>query len=381
MKPYRLYAEKLFNGQRMLTEQVLSINNGTITAIDQNIDNADYYAKGLVVPGFIDLQVNGGGGVLFNQSPSVDHLKTMMKAHCQFGTTAMMPTLITDKVAVMAQAADVIAQALNEKVPGILGIHFEGPHISIAKKGAHSSEFIRTITDAEWDILQRQDIGKIIVTLAPEAVRLDDVKRMVNLGIKVCIGHSNADYKTTQACVDAGASGFTHLYNAMSPLQGREPGVVGAALLNDHTSCGLILDGHHVDYVSAKIALKTKPKGKLFLVTDAMPPVGCDQTEFDFFDRKVTLAEGKLTSSTGELAGSVLTMITAVHNAYHHLDITLEEAIKMATQYPADYLFDQSSQYGKLAVGTKADFVVLDPLLTVQSTWLAGNKVFEANPI
>jgi N-acetylglucosamine-6-phosphate deacetylase len=372
----------MFDGQNYKDDQVLTFVDGKITAIDayQPSSGVDYVATGLVVPGFIDLQVNGGGGSLFNVSPSVDNVKTIMTAHSMFGTTGMMPTLITDKTAVMAQAADAIAQAIAEKVPGILGIHFEGPHLSIAKKGAHSAEFIRPISDEEWQILERKDIGEIIVTLAPETVSSEDVARMAALGIKICLGHTNADYATAQKAVDNGATGFTHLFNAMSPLQGREPGVVGTALLNDNTSCGLIVDGHHVDYATCRLAIKTKPKGKVFLVTDAMPPVGTDDIEFAFFNRTVHLSDGKLTSTTGELAGSVLDMATAVKNTHRGLNIPLDEAIRMATQYPADYLYQQSKNKevrGVLQIGAQADLVMLDEQLTVKETWIAGQSVFK----
>ncbi len=380
MTTLRLHAHRLFDGLNYSDDQVLSIKDGKIIAIDQNVDSADYVAEGLVVPGFIDLQVNGGGGSLFNASPSLKSAKTIMTAHSKFGTTGMLPTLITDKVEVMAQAADAISLAIREKVPGILGIHFEGPHLSIAKKGAHSAEYIRPITDAEWQILARKDIGHIIVTLAPETVAPEDIARMVALGIKVCLGHTNADYVTAQQAIDVGADGFTHLFNAMSPLQGREPGVVGAALMNDNTSCGLIVDGHHVDYVTCKFAIKAKPQGKIFLVTDAMPPVGTDETEFAFFNRTVHLADGKLTSTTGELAGSVLDMATAVRNTHQGLNISLDEAIRMATQYPANYLHqdeDSTLIRGALVAGAQADFVLLDEQLVVQATWIGGQQVFK----
>ena len=378
MTKFRLHAKQLFDGQTFLNDQVLTIIDGNIEHIDQNITDIDFAIDDLIVPGFIDLQVNGGGGVLFNTTPSLDGIKAIMLAHAQFGTTAMLPTLITDKLDVMVQAADAIALALKENVPGILGIHFEGPHLSVAKKGAHSAEYIRPISAEEWQVLKRTDIGKIVVTMAPETLSVIDITRMVSLGIKVCLGHTNADYNTAQAAVDAGADGFTHLFNAMSPLQGREPGVTGCALLNDKASCGLIVDGQHVDFATCKLALKTKPVGKIFLVTDAMPPVGTSDTEFDFFDRKVYLADGKLTSTTGELAGSVLDMVTAVKNTHTRLNVPLDEAIKMATQYPASYI-KQSDLRGVLRQGYQADFVVLDKKLNVNATWIAGQKIYEKN--
>ncbi|MFQ3209543.1 MAG: N-acetylglucosamine-6-phosphate deacetylase [Colwellia sp.] len=375
MTKIRFHAQRLFDGQAFLDDRVLTIVDGKITDIDQDLSKVDVVATGLVVPGYIDLQVNGGGGILFNDSPSVDNLKLIMAAHARFGTTAMMPTLITDTFEVMQQAADAIAQAISEGVPGIVGVHFEGPHLSVEKKGTHCADYIRPLSTDEWQILSRQDIGQVIVTLAPETVSNDDVKRMVELGIKVCLGHTNADYQTTQQAIDAGASGFTHLFNAMSPLQGREPGVVGAALLNNNTSCGLIVDGFHVDYASCKLAIQAKPQGKIFLVTDAMPPVGTDLTQFALYDRTVYVDNGKLTSTTGELAGSSLDMASAVKNTHQMLGIELGEAIRMASLYPAQYLYqNQTIIRGELIQGKQADMVVLNDDLSVKETWIAGEK-------
>ncbi len=375
MTSLRLHSHRLFDGSTFVDHQVLTISDGKIVAIDSDTSRVDEVVQGLIVPGYIDLQVNGGGGVLFNDSPSLDKLKTIIAAHSQFGTTGMLPTLITDKVEVMAQAADAMALAIAEGVPGILGIHFEGPHLSVAKKGTHVEEYIRPISDEEWQILERKDIGQILVTLAPESVTPEDVSRMVSLGIKVCLGHTNADYQTAQKAMDAGADGYTHLFNAMSPIQGREPGVTGCALLNDQASCGIIIDGHHVDYTTARLALKTKPQGKVFLVTDAMSTIGTDQTEFSFFDRTVYLNDGRLTSTTGELAGAALDMASAVENAYKGLGVGLEEAIRMASQYPADYI-NQGNIRGNLRIGSQADFVELNEELKVDSTWIAGRAVY-----
>lgn len=376
MTQLRFHAQRLFDGQNYFDDQVLTIIDGVISAIDQNTKEVDFKTSGLVVPGFIDLQVNGGGGALFNDSPSVDKLKTIMTAHAKFGTTAMMPTLITDKVDIMAQAADAMSEAIAQKVPGIIGIHFEGPHLSLAKKGTHSAELIRPISAAEWEILSRKDIGQVMVTLAPETVSAQDVTRMVELGIKVCLGHTNADFSTAQKAVDAGATGFTHLFNAMSPLQGREPGVVGCALLNDNTQCGLIVDGHHVDYASCQLAIKAKPAGGIFLVTDAMPPVGTDMKEFPLYDRTVYVENGKLTSTTGELAGSSLDMVTAVKNTHLGLKVSLDESLRMASLYPAQYLYSHNDVIrGELILGMQADMVILNDDFTVQSTWIGGEKI------
>ena len=374
MASIRLLAQRLFDGENYHKDKVIVIDDGIISRFDDDINNFTNKVNGLVVPGFIDLQVNGGGGVLFNTTPTLAGVKSIMAAHASFGTTAMLPTLITDTISVMAKAADAIADAIANDEPGIMGIHFEGPHLSVAKKGAHSECFIRDISDEEWQILERKDIGKVLVTLAPETVSPKDIQRMVAAGIYVSIGHTNANYQQAQSAVGAGATGFTHLFNAMSTIQGREPGVTGCALLNDNTFCGLIVDGHHVDYASCQLALKTKPQGKVFLVTDAMPPVGTEAKSFAFFDRQVYLEEGKLTASTGELAGSVLDMATAVKNAHQHLKLPLEEALRMGSIYPANYI--QAEQYGQLLPKKRANFVVLNDDLTVNSTWVAGQCIY-----
>jgi len=372
----RLHVKKLFDGQNYIDDQVLTISDGKVTAFDSNTSQVDEVIEGLVVPGFIDLQVNGGGGALFNDTPSLKNIQTIIAAHSEFGTTAMLPTLITDKISVMEKAADAMAEAIAEKVPGIIGIHFEGPHLSVAKKGAHIEEYIRPISSQEWRVLERKDIGQILVTLAPETVQTDDIARMVSLGIKVCLGHTNASFNIAQSALDAGADGFTHLYNAMSPIQGREPGVTGCALLNDAASCGLIVDGHHVDYASCKLALKTKPAGSVFLVTDSMPPVGTNDIEFDLVGKKVFLEGGKLTSTTGELAGSVLDMVTAVENTHLGLKLPLDEALRMASTYPANYI-NQSDLRGSLTIGSQADFVEINEEIKVKSTWISGKRVYK----
>ncbi|MDO6711845.1 N-acetylglucosamine-6-phosphate deacetylase [Aliiglaciecola sp. 2_MG-2023] len=375
----RLHAQRLFDGQAYHTDQVLVIEGEEIIAIDQDISQVDTVLSGLVAPGFVDLQVNGGGGVLFNTQPTLDSLKTIFAAHARYGTTGLLPTVITDDIDVMNRAADAVAQGIRQNEPGILGIHFEGPHISTIKKGAHSQQHIRPITDQEWTLFKRQDLGNIVVTLAPEVVPEGQIKELVSLGVKVCIGHSNADGITTSKAIQCGASGFTHLFNAMSPISAREPGVTGVALTSETTRCGLIVDGHHVDDLNIQLALKTKPKGGIFLVTDAMPPVGSDATEFDFFDRQVTVRDGRLTSTTGELAGAAIDMASSVRYCHFNLGISVDESIRLASQYPKDYLSGSPMQTNpkvQLAPGKIANFIQLDEKLVVQSTWVNGNKVF-----
>jgi N-acetylglucosamine-6-phosphate deacetylase len=299
----------------------------------------------------------------------------MLSAHCQYGTTAFLPTLITDELSVMQQAAETISAAIQQSQPGILGVHFEGPHLSVPKKGVHSERLIRAVSPLEWQLFTRDDLGRVVVTLAPETVDIAAISTLLSAKVLVSIGHSHADFETAQAAVDIGVNGFTHLFNAMSGLQGRQPGVLGCALLNDQCYAGIILDGHHVDFASAKLAYKVKPVGKLFLVTDAMSTIGTEQTVFDFFDRQVKLEDGKLISSTGELAGSALTMIDAVKNAMKYLNLSAAEALRMASAFPAHYL-GLADSYGYLRQGYYASFVVLTDDFQVQQTWIEGQPCF-----
>lgn len=364
-------ANRIFDGHKMHDNAQVVVENGLIKSIEQRNKRAKQHIDGLLCSGFIDLQVNGGGGALLNTHRDVDGIEAIFAAHHNYGTTAMLPTLITDTAAVMASAADAIADAIAQKSAGIIGVHFEGPHLSVAKKGAHSEAFIRPISDAEWSVLAREDLGQIKVTVAPENISCDDIKRMVELGVIVFLGHSNADFKTAQAALDAGATGFTHLYNAMSPMTSREPGMVGAALLNDYATCGLIVDGLHVDYDACRLALKTKPKGSVVLVTDAMSVVGTDIERFAFFDREIIRTGNQLNSTTGELAGSALDMIQAVANTVKYVGVPIEEALRMASLYPAKCLGIEK-EYGQLIAGARADIIAIDDNWQVTQSWIGG---------
>ncbi|WHI45845.1 N-acetylglucosamine-6-phosphate deacetylase [Microbulbifer sp. JMSA004] len=369
-----LIAERLFDGERILSEIAVTVgDSGIISSVGGGVSSSAERLPGLLVPGFIDIQVNGGGGVLFNQDPTVSALQKISEAHRQFGTSAFLPTLITDSLPVMQRAADAVSEAISSDVPGVTGIHFEGPHLSEAKKGTHEQGFIRHLSDEELSLYAREDLGIRLVTLAPECVAVSDIRKLVSLGVHVCLGHSNACADTVEAALDAGATGFTHLYNAMSPLHSREPGMVGTALIRDDAWCGLIADGHHVSPGAMALALKAKPRGKLLLVTDAMSLVGSDEISFPLFDRVVTREGDKLTSSTGELAGSHLDMIGAVRNICDWCGVELQEALRMASLYPAQFIGLGS---GIITEGARADMVLLDEGLQVSRTWSQGREVF-----
>ena len=326
---------------------------------------------GYLVPGFIDLQVNGGGGVLFNNDTSVDAIAAIGKAHRKFGTTAFLPTLISDDAQVMQRAIAATRDAIAAGVPGVLGIHLEGPYLAPARKGTHDDAKFRVPDAGEIAMATALDNGRTLLTLAPEAVPADTIRAMVERGATVVAGHTAGTYEEIRAGIDAGIRGFTHLYNAMTPLQGREPGAVGAALEAGDCWCGVIVDGVHVHPASLRVALQAKPRGKVFLVTDAMPPVGADDPSYELYGEVITARDGVVRNAAGALAGSALDMATAVRNTVQWLGVPLEEASRMASTYPAQFL-GLGDRLGRIAPGYQADFVALDDQLQVIGTWIEG---------
>jgi N-acetylglucosamine-6-phosphate deacetylase len=325
----------------------------------------------MLVPGFIDCQVNGGGGVLFNDAPTVDSLRHIAAAHRRFGTTGLLPTLISDDSDVMGAAMRAVSAAIDQGVPGILGIHLEGPFLAPQRKGIHDASKFHAPDAADMNLVSSLTAGKTLLTLAPEEVSTDALRELGGRGVIVAGGHTAATYAQTRAALDAGLRGFTHLYNAMSPLGSREPGVVGAALEDAGSWCGIIVDGHHVHPAALRVALAAKPQGKLFLVTDAMPPVGADRADFQLNGETITCRDGMCTNAAGVLAGSALDMLTAVRNTVAMLRVPLAEALRMASAYPAAFLGLDLS-HGHIAAGYAADFVILDDELNIHATWIGG---------
>ncbi len=325
-----------------------------------------------LLPGFIDCQINGGGGVLFNNAPSVEALRTIGAAHRRFGTTGFLPTLISDDVETMRSAIAAVREAIAAGVPGVLGIHLEGPYLAPARKGTHDAARFRVPDAQEIALATSLDNGRTLITLAPEQVPPETIRALIAAGAVLCAGHTAASYEEMRAGLAAGIRGFTHLYNAMSPLQGREPGAVGAALEDRDSWCGIIVDGHHVHPASLRVALFAKPRGKVFLVTDAMPPVGADDPRYALYGETITARDGVLRNAAGALAGSALDMATAVRNSVTLLGLPLEEAARMASTYPAEFL-GLGDTRGRIAPGFRADLVALDAGLRAQATWLAGS--------
>lgn len=328
----------------------------------------------MLLPGFIDCQVNGGGGVLFNDQPTAAGIRAIGAAHRRFGTTGFLPTLISDGIETMRAAITAADTTITQGVPGVLGIHLEGPFVSRERKGVHDARFLHTPDDTELHTATSMQHGVTLLTLAPECVAPGAIRQLVAAGVVVAAGHSNADFATVCDALDAGVCGFTHLFNAMSPLTSRAPGMVGAALDDDRAWCGVIVDGHHVAPASLRVALKAKPRGKVFLVTDAMPPVGSPDPSFVLNGQSITVRDGICQTADGTLAGSCLSMIDAVRNTVDMLDIPLDEAVRMAATYPARFL-GIGSTHGCIAADRRADFTVLDEALRVTETWIGGEPL------
>jgi N-acetylglucosamine-6-phosphate deacetylase len=371
---------RILAGDEFRDDLAVVIEDGRITALVSDaapqLGSADEQVDlggGWLLPGFIDAQVNGGGGVLFNNTPDVDSLRTLAAAHRRFGTTGLLPTLISDYVQVMRRAIDATRAAIAQGVPGVLGIHLEGPYIAPARKGTHDANKFRVPDADEIAMAASLDNGVTLLTLAPERVPLESIRALVERGVIVAAGHTAASYEEARAGLDAGIRGFTHLYNAMSPLTGREPGAVGAALEDRDSWVGIIADGVHVHPASLRVALAAKPRGKVMLVTDAMPPVGADNPSYELYGEVITAVDGVVRNAAGSLAGSALDMATAVRNAVHLLGLPLDEAARMASRYPAQFL-NLDDRLGEIAEGYQADLVLLDDALQVRATWIAGER-------
>jgi len=372
----------IFTAEQILKNESLVIDSGKIVkmitnsavsqfASEQNIEVIDLKGH-LLAPGFIDTQVNGGAGVLFNNQPNVEAIAEIGRAHRAYGTTGFLPTLISDNSETMQLAINASQQAYEENTPGFLGVHLEGPYLNTERKGVHSEEKLTVPNRADLDRLKQvSGLGSSVVTLAPEVVPDGFIKELADADIIVSVGHSNASYDCIQDALGNGVSGFTHLFNAMSPLTSREPGVVGAALHDPNSWCGVIVDGFHVHPSTLNIAIAAKRKGKIMLVSDAVHTVGAKGKNFDLAGRPVYRENGKVTTIEGTLAGSDLDMASAVRNAVQMLDINLEEALRMASLYPAQFL-SLDHKLGRIDTNYQADFVLLDNNLEVVETWING---------
>lgn len=376
---------RIFDGDLWHEGSALLIDDGKVAAIVPHREvPADVRAVPMddlsLVPGFVDLQVNGGGGVLLNEQPDLEGIRTICAAHARFGTTGLLPTLITDNRTVTTQTIAAGLAAQEAAIPGFLGLHLEGPHLSVARKGAHDPALIRPMEDADLarTINARKGLDALLMTLAPENATNAQIAALHAAGVTVSLGHSDCGYDTASAAVEAGARMMTHLFNAMSPLGHREPGMVGAALDLGHLNAGLIADGFHVHPASIAAALRAKRgPGRIFLVTDAMSTIGTDMKSFFLNGREIFREGGRLTLADGTLAGADIDMASCIRYMRDHVGIDLEEALRMASLYPAEAI-GMTGRKGRLTHGHDADFAVIDDNVGVLSTWIAGTPVFAA---
>jgi N-acetylglucosamine-6-phosphate deacetylase len=322
-----------------------------------------------LAPGFIDLQVNGGGDVLLNDQPTVQGMVAIATAHRKYGTTGLLPTLITDSAEKMRLALDAANIAVDRE-PSILGVHLEGPYLSPEKPGVHDRRHIRHPGPDDIAVLTAPRRGALLVTLAPEVVPPGFIAALVAAGVRVSLGHSMATYEQTRAAMAEGLTGFTHLFNAMRPLSSRDPGPIAQALESPEAWYGLIVDGVHVDAAMLRLALRGL--GHPMLVTDAMPPVGGSGSPFRLYGEAIIVCDGRCVTAAGTLAGTALDMASAVRNCVRLLDVSLPDALRFASTHPATFL-GLEHKLGRLAPGYRADLVAFDPTdLKVLTTWVAG---------
>lgn len=370
---------RIFDGTEIVEGSAVIVSDGRINAVVRDSEilpgtpRVDLSGQ-LLAPGFIDVQVNGGGGVLLNDQPNPDGIAAIADVHRRLGTTGLLPTLISDDWKVMTSAADSVRRSLASGEPGVLGIHFEGPWLNAERKGAHDESQIRRPDEPTQELFCSAGLGHVVVTLAPEMVPPGTIARLASAGVRVCTGHSAATYEETCAALGEGLAGFTHLFNGMPAMESRAPGIVGAALEDKRSWCGLIVDGHHVHPATLRTAIAAKETGRMILVSDAMPAVGTSDDKFSLGGRIVHVRDGRCVTEDGTLAGSNLHMALAVRNAVEQLGLPIEEALRMASLYPAAFLrLDQ--ERGRIAAGYRADLVLLDKRFRAQRVWIAGNLV------
>ncbi len=369
---------RIFDGYQWSERSALVVNGDRVEGIIAADSPSDVQRValdgGILAPGFIDLQVNGGGGALFNLTPDVPTITTICSAFARFGTTSALPTLITDTPEKNRLAVAAGIAAAEQKVPGFLGLHIEGPHLAVSRKGSHDPALIRPMDEADLLALVagRQHLPNLMITVAAETVRPDQIKRLADAGIVVSIGHSDAPYHVVRAAIEAGATMVTHLFNAQSQLANRDGGVVGAALDLGQVSAGVIADGIHVSAVSLGVALRAKRgPGHIFLVSDSMSPTGTDAESFVLTGQTVYRKNGALRLADGTLAGADLTMIQAVTYVHKTIGLPLDETLRMASLYPAQAL-GVADERGALSPGLRADIVHLSNDLEVLTTMIGG---------
>lgn len=363
---------RLFDGETIRNGAAVRMEGGRIVEVFDTSPAGATRLDGLLTPGFIDIQVNGGGGVLFNDAPSADTLRTITAAHRKFGVTGIMATLISDSREKTAAALDAVSAALDEGVEGLIGLHLEGPWLSEPRRGVHPAENLRALDETDLIMLTARRGFPLMVTVAPERVSPEDIATLVGEGVCVSLGHTAADAATVEAALAAGATCFTHLFNAMPTMESRNPGPVGVALAHAETFTGLILDGIHVDPTTARAAFNAKTARRMILVSDAMATVGADRPDMSLFGETVRLSQGALRTPSGTLAGAHLDISAAVRNALVMVRASEAQALRMTTRTPAEFLGLEDR--GRITPSARADFVLLDRMFQPQGVWINGSR-------
>jgi len=372
-------ASRVFTGDAIIPDAAVLIDKGRVrdivpTSSQPSGITAERLPDALILaPGFIDCQVNGGGGVLFNDAQDVPTLRRIAVAHRRFGTTALLPTLITDTPEKMCRAAAAVAEAMAAGEPGIVGLHLEGPFLCPARRGVHRVDLIRAPDGADVSFLRDGTPRPLLVTLAPDMVSSETVAALAASGIVIAAGHTDANHAQMRAGFSAGVRGVTHLFNAMPPPAGRAPGPVFATLDDPDCFAGLIVDGLHVDPVSLRVALRALTPRRAFLVTDAMASIGAEIDHFMLQGRRISVAGGRLATEDGTLAGAHLDMAGAVRNAVAMLGIGLPDALRMASATPADFLRIAGAR-GRLLPGRAADMIAITDSVDVRGVWIGGRR-------
>jgi N-acetylglucosamine-6-phosphate deacetylase len=376
-----LSGARIFDGERFLVDHAVVVEGERIAAIVPHAERPPGAARdlggGLLAPGYIDVQVNGGGGVLFNDDPTPEGIARIAAAHRKHGTVGLLPTLVTDAPQVMGAAIAATREA-RHRTPATLGLHLEGPFLDPRRRGAHELNYIRDLAPDDVEMIAAANCGAVMVTLAPNRVATERIAELARRGVLVSLGHSEASYEEARAAIQAGARAFTHLFNAMSAPLGREPGMVGAALDLADAFVGIIADGHHVHEANLRIALAAKRRDRFMLITDAMPPAAGGPDHFDLQGRRVTRANGCLRLDDGTLAGSVLTMDEAVRYVVNVVGVDLGDALAMASRVPATFL-RRDNELGRIAPGHLASLVHLDDELRVLETWIEGRPTADGS--
>jgi len=375
-----LVGGRVLNGKGFVGGLGVVIEGARITAVVPEAealaraDSRHDLAGGRLAPGFVDTQVNGGGGVLFNDELSVEAIEAIGAAHRRFGTTGFLPTLISDDLGAIDRALRAVEAALAAGVPGVLGVHVEGPFINAARAGIHDKAKFRLLDERAIDLLTSMRAGRALVTLAPELTEPGMIRQLADAGVVVAAGHTDASYEEIREALDTGVTGFTHLFNAMSPMASRAPGATGAALEDANSWCGVIVDGRHVHPAVLRVALRCRPLDRFMLVTDAMPSVGLSEKTFTLQGQTITVEDGVCVAPDGTLAGSDLDMAAAVRNTVEMLGVDEAAAARMASLNPASFL-GLDHELGRIAPGQRADLVLLDDAGRAEATWIAGQFV------